>query len=139
MIERVIRWSIAHRALVLCLCALVAALGLRALYLLPIDAVPDVTNRQVQINLKASGLGPEEMERRVTFPVELALGGLPHLQEVRSISQFGLSQVTVVFEEDVDIYAARQWVNERILEVRDQLPAGVTPEMAPISTGLGEI
>ena len=139
MIERVIRWSIAHRALVLCLCALVAALGLRALYLLPIDAVPDVTNRQVQINLKASGLGPEEMERRVTFPVELALGGLPRLQEVRSISQFGLSQVTVVFEEDVDIYAARQWVNERILEVRDQLPAGVTPEMAPISTGLGEI
>lgn len=139
MIERVIRWSIAHRALVMCLCAIVAALGLRALYLLPIDAVPDVTNRQVQINLKASGLGPEEMERRVTFPVELALGGLPHLQEVRSISQFGLSQVTVVFEEDVDIYAARQWVNERILEARDSLPAGVTPEMAPISTGLGEI
>ena len=139
MIERVIRWSISHRALVLCLCALVASLGLRALYLLPIVAVPDVTNRQVQINLKAAGLGPEEMERRVTFPVELALGGLPHLQEVRSISQFGLSQVTIVFEEDVDIYSARQWVNERILEVRDQLPAGITPEMAPISTGLGEI
>ncbi|MBS2034232.1 efflux RND transporter permease subunit [bacterium] len=139
MIERVIRWSIAHRALVLCLCAIVAALGIRALYLLPIDAVPDVTNRQVQINLKASGLGPEEMERRVTFPVELALGGLPRLQEVRSISQFGLSQVTVVFEEDVDIYAARQWVNERIQEARDSLPPGVTPELSPISTGLGEI
>ena len=111
MIERVIRWSISHRALVLCLCALVASLGLRAHYLLPIDAVPDVTNRQVQINLKAAGLGPEEMERRVTFPVELALGGLPHLQEVRSISQHGPSQVTIVFDEDVDISSARQSVN----------------------------
>ena len=139
MIERAIRFSIGHRWLVLCLAALLAVVGLRCLYLLPIDAVPDVTNCQVQINLKATALGPEEMERRVTFPVELALGGLPRLQEVRSISQFGLSQVTVVFEENVDIYDARQWVGERLQEVRDQLPPGVNPEMAPISTGLGEI
>ena len=139
MIERVIRFSIAHRWLVVCLAALLAGVGLRCLYLLPIDAVPDVTNRQVQINLQSSALGPEEMERRVTFPVELALGGLPQLQQVRSISQFGLSQVTVVFEDEVDIYDARQWVAERLQDMRNQLPPGVNPQMAPISTGLGEI
>lgn len=134
-----IRFSIAHRWLVVCLAALLAGAGLRCLYLLPIDAVPDVTNRQVQINLQSSALGPEEMERRVTFPVELALGGLPQLQQVRSISQFGLSQVTVVFEDEVDIYDARQWVAERLQDMRNQLPPGVNPQMAPISTGLGEI
>lgn len=139
MIDRIIRFSISHRVLVLVITALLVVVGLRCLYLLPIDAVPDVTNRQVQINVKCNALGAEEMERRVTFPIELALGGLPKLQEVRSISQFGLSQVTVVFDDEVDIYQARQWVNERLLEARDQLPPGAIPQMAPISTGLGEI
>jgi cobalt-zinc-cadmium resistance protein CzcA len=107
---------------------------------LPIDAIPDVTNVQVQINTNAPALSPLEVERQITLPVELAMFGLPNLEEVRSLSKFGLSQVTVVFEEGTDIYFARQQVQERLQEAREEIPEGFgTPEMGPISTGLGEI
>src|SRR6185312_12308711 len=106
---------------------------------LPIDAVPDITNVQVQINTRAPGLSPLETEQRITFPIETAMGGLPKLDYTRSISRYGLSQVTVVFQDGTDIYFARQLVNERIQQARDQLPAGVEVAMGPISTGLGEI
>jgi cobalt-zinc-cadmium resistance protein CzcA len=139
LIERIIRFSIAHRHLVLVFSFLLIAVCIRWLTLLPIDAVPDVTNRQVQINVKSAGLGPEDMERLVTFPLELAVAGIPKLDTIRSVSQFGLSQVTLVFEDDADIYFVRQLVNERLQEVRDQLPSGVLLEMSPVSTGLGEI
>jgi cobalt-zinc-cadmium resistance protein CzcA len=106
---------------------------------LPIDAVPDITNVQVQVNTEAPGFSPLEAEQRITFPVETAMAGLPGLSGTRSISRYGLSQVTVVFEDDVDIYFARQLVNERIQQVRSQLPASIQPVMGPIATGLGEI
>ena len=106
---------------------------------LPIDAVPDITNVQVQVNTEAPGFTPLEVEQRITFPVETALAGLPKLSGTRSISRYGLSQVTVVFEDGTDIYFARQLVNERIQQVRSQLPASLQPAMGPIATGLGEI
>ncbi len=106
---------------------------------LPIDAVPDITNVQVQINTQAPGYSPLETEQRVTFLVETAMSGLPKLESTRSISAYGLSQVTVVFQDGTDIYFARQLVNERLQDVKGQLPTGVTPEMGPVSTGLGEI
>ena len=106
---------------------------------LPIDATPDITNVQVQINTEAPGFSPLESEQRITFPVETAIAGLPGLEYTRSISRYGLSQVTVVFEDGTDIYFARQLVNERLLSARGQLPEGLTPELGPIATGLGEI
>lgn len=139
MIEKIIRFSLANRYLVLVVAALVIAFAVTRLTLLPIDAVPDITNRQVQVNAKMPALGPLDMERRVTFPLELALNGLPRLEEVRSTSQFGLSQVTLVFEDDVDIYFARQLVNERLQEARESIPPNTVLEMAPVSTGLGEV
>lgn len=139
MIEAILRFSIRQRGLVVALSLLFVFLGLLAARELSIDAVPDITNRQVQLNAVSPSLGPEEMERRVTFPLEMALAGLPKIQEVRSISQFGLSQLTAVFDDDVDIYRARQWVSERIQEARESLPPGVTTEMSPVSSGLGEI
>ncbi|MFP5341081.1 MAG: efflux RND transporter permease subunit, partial [Gammaproteobacteria bacterium] len=104
-----------------------------------IDAVPDITNVQVQINTSAPGFSPLEAEQRVTFPIETAIAGLPRLDYTRSISRYGLSQVTVVFEDGTDLYFARQLVNERLQEVKTQLPAGIEPSMGPIATGLGEI
>lgn len=139
MIDRVLAWSIQYRFILLAFAALLAAGGVYAALDLPIDAVPDVTTNQVQINSKAPSFTPLEMEQYVTFPIEVAMSNLPKKQEVRSISQFGLSQVTVVFDDDVDIYWARQLVMERLADARQQLPAGVVPEMAPVSTGLGEI
>src|SRR6185312_8118068 len=106
---------------------------------LPIDAVPDITNVQVQINTRAPGYSPLETEQRITFPVETAMGGLPKLDYTRSLSRYGLSQVTVVFKDGTDIYFARQLVNERIQQAKDKLPPGVETSMGPISTGLGEI
>ena len=106
---------------------------------LPIDAVPDITNVQVQINSTAPGYSPLETEQRITFPIETAMGGLPKLDYTRSLSRYGLSQVTVVFKDGTDIYFARQLVNERIQQVKDQLPPGIETAMGPISTGLGEI
>ena len=139
MIESILRFSIAHRYLVLAACLGIAALGLVNYQRLPIDAVPDITNVQVQINAEAPGYSPLESEQRITFPIETAMAGLPKLKETRSISRYGLSQVTVVFEDGTDIYFARQLVGERVQEARGNLPPGIAPSMGPIATGLGEI
>ena len=114
-------------------------LGVYSYQRLPIDAVPDITNVQVQINTQAVGYSPMEVEQRVTFPIERVMAGLPNLEYTRSISRYGLSQVTVIFEDDTDIYFARQLVNQRIQEAKEMLPAEIAPTMGPISTGLGEI
>lgn len=139
MFERIIRFSIEHRWLVLLAVLGMAALGIFSYQKLPIDAVPDITNVQVQINTAASGYSPLETEQRVTFPIETAMAGLPGLQQTRSLSRYGLSQVTVIFRDGTDIYFARQLVNERLQAARDQLPAGVAAAIGPTSTGLGEI
>jgi heavy metal efflux system protein len=139
MIERLLRTSIRYRWAVVVLTALVAILGVNQLLKVPIDAVPDITNKQVQINTVAPALGPLDMERLVTFPVETALAGIPGLDSTRSISRNGFSQVTAVFEEDADLYFARQQVAERLTAASESLPAGVEPRMGPVTTGLGEI
>jgi cobalt-zinc-cadmium resistance protein CzcA len=139
MLERIIRYSVAHRWLVLLLVLGTSALGVWSYSKLPIDAVPDITNVQVQVNTSAPGYSPLEAEQRITFPIETALAGLPRLQYTRSLSRYGLSQVTVVFEDGTDIYFARQQVAERLQEARAQLPAGSDPSMGPVATGLGEI
>ncbi|MFY8142773.1 MAG: efflux RND transporter permease subunit [Caulobacter sp.] len=139
MLERIIAASIRLRWIVLALVAVSAAVGVWSFQRLPIDATPDITNVQVQINTEAPGFSPLEAEQRITFPVETAIAGLPGLQYTRSVSRYGLSQVTVVFKDGTDIYFARQLVGERLQTVRGQLPAGLTPEMGPIATGLGEI
>jgi cobalt-zinc-cadmium resistance protein CzcA len=119
--------------------AVISAIGVYNYLRLPIDAVPDITNVQVQINTEAAGYSPLEAESRVSFPIETTLAGLPHLKETRSLSRYGLSQVTVIFEDGTDIYFARQLVNERLQAARAALPAGLSPELGPIATGLGEI
>lgn len=139
MLERIVNFSTRQRWLVLVATAAIAVLGIVNYHRLTIDAVPDITNVQVQINTEASGYSPLEAEQRVTFPIETAMGGLPHLEYTRSVSRYGLSQVTVIFQDGTDIYFARQLVNERIQEVKSKLPPGIEPSMGPISTGLGEI
>ncbi len=139
MIERILDFSIRWRVLMLVAALALVGTGIYAALRIPIDAVPDITSNQVQINTVAPAFAPLEMERYVTFPIELAMSSLPRKQEIRSISQFGLSQVTVTFAEEVDIYWARQLVLERLLEAERELPPGVTPELAPVSTGLGEV
>ncbi|WP_445231138.1 CusA/CzcA family heavy metal efflux RND transporter [Duganella rhizosphaerae] len=139
MFERIIQFAIAQRWLVLLAVAGMAALGVYNYQKLPIDAVPDITNVQVQINTSAPGYSPLETEQRVTFPIETLMSGLPKLEQTRSLSRYGLSQITVIFKDGTDIFFARQMVSERIQEARAQLPAGVTPAMGPVSTGLGEI
>ena len=139
MFERIIRLAIEHRWLVLLAVLGMAGLGIYNYQRLPIDAVPDITNIQVQINTSAPGYSPLEVEQRVTYPVETVMAGLPHLEQTRSLSRYGLSQVTVIFKDGTDIYFARQLVNQRIQEAREKLPAGIAPAMGPISTGLGEI
>ena len=138
-LERVLQGSIRHRWLVMLAVLMMALVGVHHARSLPIDAVPDITNVQVQVNTEAPGYTPLEVEQRITFPVETAMAGLPKLSGTRSISRYGLSQVTVVFEDGTDIYFARQLVNERIQQVRSQLPASLQPAMGPIATGLGEI
>jgi cobalt-zinc-cadmium resistance protein CzcA len=140
MIERLVDFSIRNRALVIFGVLFMGAVGLRSAQQLPIDAVPDVTNVQVQVLTTAPALGPLEVEKFITFPVETVMSGLPRLEELRSISKFGLSSVTIVFEEGTDIYFARQLVAERLARARESIPEGYgTPAMGPISTGLGEI
>jgi cobalt-zinc-cadmium resistance protein CzcA len=140
MINRIIDFSLDNRLLVIIAWLLVVGIGVRSLAQLPIDAVPDVTNIQVQVLTNSPGLAPEEVERIITFPVETAMSGLPRVEEIRSVSKFGLSVVTVVFEEGTGIYWARQLVGERLVEAREQIPEGYgEPAMGPISTGLGEI
>ena len=139
MLERILKISIYHRWLVLVLVMMIAAMGLYSYQKLPIDAVPDITNVQVQINTVAAGFSPVEVEQRVTFPVETIMAGLPNLDYTRSLSRYGLSQVTVVFKDGTDVYFARQLVSQRIQEAKGRLPVGIEPTMGPISTGLGEI
>jgi cobalt-zinc-cadmium resistance protein CzcA len=138
-LERVLQGSIRHRWLVLLATLVMASVGVYHARSLPIDAVPDITNVQVQVNTEAPGYTPLEAEQRITFPVETAMAGLPGLSNTRSISRYGLSQVTVVFEDGTDIYFARQLVNERLQQARTLLPSGIQPAMGPIATGLGEI
>lgn len=139
MIDAILHTAIARRWLVLAGVAALVILGLWNYQRLPIDAVPDITNVQVQINTEAPGYSPLETEQRITYPVETALAGLPKLSYTRSISRYGLSQVTVVFEEGTDIYFARNLINERITQIKSNLPENISPTMGPIATGLGEI
>ncbi|MBI47651.1 MAG: CusA/CzcA family heavy metal efflux RND transporter [Marinobacter sp.] len=139
MINAILRFSVERRFLTLSLILVLVGVGLWSFQRLPIDAVPDITNVQVQINTEAPGYSPLEAEQRITFPVETALYGLPNLSYTRSISRYGLSQVTVVFEEGTDIYFARNLINERLGTIKNALPPGLEPEMGPIATGLGEI
>ena len=139
MFERILRFSIYQHGFVLVAVLAMAVLGIYNYLRLPIDAVPDITNVQVQINTTATGYSPLEAEQRITFPIEMAMAGLPDLDYTRSLSRYGLSQVTVVFKDGADIYLVRQLVSQRIQEVRARLPAGIMPTMGPISTGLGEI
>ena len=139
MLDSIVERSVRHRWLVLLAAAAMAAWGAFNYLRLPIDAVPDITNVQVQINTEAPGFSPLEAEQRITFAVETAMAGLPRLEYTRSISRYGLSQVTVVFADGTDIYFARQRVAERLQEARANLPPGLEPELGPIATGLGEI
>lgn len=139
MLETIIKQSITHRWLVLVSVLAICALGIYNFNRLPIDAVPDITNVQVQINTAADGYSPLEVEQRITFPVETVLAGIPKLDYTRSLSRYGLSQVTVVFEDGTDIFFARQQIAERLQQIKSEIPEGLEPIMGPISTGLGEI
>jgi heavy metal efflux system protein len=139
MLKTIITFSIRQRVFVILASLALVALGGYNFKILPIDAVPDVTNVQVQINTEASGFTPLEVEQRITFPIETTLAGIPRLKHTRSISRYGLSQVTVIFEDGTDIYFARQLINSKLQEVKSHLPENVEPVMGPIATGLGEI
>ena len=139
MIDSILKLSIERRGIMMLFALFVTVLGIFSYQKLPIDAVPDITNVQVQINTQAPGYSPLETEQRITFVVETALAGIPNLEYTRSLSRYGLSQVTVVFEEGTDLYFARTLINERLGVIKSQLPQGVEPEMGPIATGLGEI
>ncbi|MGQ4659451.1 CusA/CzcA family heavy metal efflux RND transporter [Lysobacter sp. F6437] len=139
MLERIVRFSIRHRWMMLVLTLGLIGIGIWSFTRLPIDATPDITNVQVQINTEAPGYSPLESEQRVTYPIETALAGIPRLDYTRSLSRYGLSQVTVVFEDGTDLYFARQQVAERLQQIKAQIPDGLEPQMGPISTGLGEI
>ena len=137
--KRIVEFCLQWRLLVFAFVILVGVLGVRSALHLPIDAVPDITNVQVQVLTKVPALGPVDIERTVTFPVESSMSGMPGVTEIRSISRFGLSAVTIVFEEDTDLLRARQLVSERLTQARERLPPGVTPDLGPMSSGLGEI
>lgn len=139
MIEHVLSFSLRNRVLVVLVTLTIALFGVYSLRSLPIDAVPDITNNQVQINTVAPSFSPVEIEKQVTYPVETALAGIPGLETTRSLSRNGFSQVTAIFRDDVDIYFARQQVNERLEEAKETLPGSADPKMGPITTGLGEI
>ncbi len=139
MIAALLEFSLRQRILIIGLACLLSVAGLYAFQSIPIDAYPDVTNIQVQVLTEAPGLSPVEVERFITYPLELQMTGLPGLTEIRSLSKFALSQVTVVFRDDVDVYFARQLVLERMMAAKDRLPEGIEPVMAPVSTGLGEV
>ncbi|WP_447941137.1 efflux RND transporter permease subunit [Pseudoxanthomonas mexicana] len=139
MLERILRFAIAHRWLMMALTLALVVVGAWSFSRLPIDVTPDITNVQVQINTQVDGYSPLEAEQRVTYPIETTLAGLPGLDHTRSISRYGLSQVTVVFKDGTDLYFARQQVGERLQQVKSQLPSGLEPGMGPIATGMGEI
>jgi cobalt-zinc-cadmium resistance protein CzcA len=139
MLDRILGYCLKHRWLMLALVVAASALGIYNYERLPIDAVPDITNVQVQINTVVPGYSPVEAEQRITYLIETALTGIPRLEYTRSISRYGLSQVTAVFEDGTDIYFARQLIGERLVEVKTLLPPEITPILGPIATGLGEI
>jgi len=139
MISKLVKFSIDNRWVVIIATLMLSIFGWESFKKLPIDAVPDITNIQVQVNTQVDGRGPDEIERIVTFPIETALNGVPGVDQVRSITRYGLSQVTVVFEDDMDIYLARQLVGERLQSIKSELPSFVEPLLGPVSTGLGEI
>jgi len=135
----IISFSVTKRWLVMGLVLLLAGIGLYHSQKLPIDAVPDITNTQVQINTQASGYSPFEVEQRITFIVENAMAGIPQLDYTRSLSRYGLSQVTVVFEDGTDIYWAREQIAQRLQTLKSELPSNVSAQMGPIASGLGEV
>src|SRR4051812_23183214 len=139
MLERIFKTSLEQRLWVLLGVAVLIAVGTWSATRLSIDAVPDITNVQVQINTSIGSLAAEEIEKQITFPIETEMQGLQGLMEMRSISRFGLSQLTLVFDEQTDIYRARQLVTERLQGVLGEMPAGTQPKLAPITTGLGEV
>lgn len=139
LFERIIQFSIQNAIWVLLFVCTWIAVGIYSYQKLPIDAVPDITNTQVQINTQAKGFTALEVEQRITYPIENAMAGIPDLELTRSISRYGLSQVTIVFKDGTDIYWARQQINQRIQEAQSELPAQIAPTMSPVSTGLGEI
>lgn len=139
MIDNILKFALKQRLLILIATVVLIGAGLWALKKLPVDAFPDVTNVQVQILTQAGGMAPTEVEKLITFPIETTMGGIPRLEDVRSISKIGLSVITVVFEDGVDIYFARQQVFERLQQAKERLPKGVEPQMGPVTTGLGEI
>jgi len=140
MIERIVEFSLKQKFLIVTMGMLLIGIGVWSAKSLPIDAVPDVTNVQVQVNTAVKALAPVEVEKLVTYPIEVAMSGLPDVEEVRSLSRYGLSQVTIVFKDHVDIYFARQLVLERLQAAKEEIPEGLgSPVMGPIATGLGEI
>ena len=139
MINSILQFSVQARWFVVCIIGLLTGYGVWQLTLLPIDALPDITNKQVQINTLAPGLGPVEVEKRVTFQIETTLAGLAGVESTRSFSRNGFSQVTAIFSEKADLYFMRQRVAERLAEARSNLPEGAEPRLGPVSTGLGEV
>jgi heavy metal efflux system protein len=139
MLRALIEFSLKQRLLVIGLTLLVAGAGLQALNSLPIDAFPDLTNNQVNVVTEAPGMAAAEVEQLVTYPLESAMMGIRNTEEIRSISKFGLSIITVVFKDEVDTYFARQVVNERMQEAKTRLPDGLQPTMGPVATACGEI
>ena len=139
MIDKILEFALRRRGFVVLAALALVFAGIWSAFRLPIDAVPDITNVQVQINTAVPALAPEEIEKQVTTPIEAEMGGIEKLREIRSLSKFGLSQVSLIFEEGTDIYRARQLAGERLVAVADELPPGITPKLAPMATGLGEI
>src|SRR5258706_14433232 len=139
MIARILSFSVQARWLVVFVTIIIAAYGFYEVTRIPIDALPDITNKQVQINTLAPTLGPEEVEKRVTFPIENALAGLAGVESTRSFSRNGYGQVTAIFRENTNLYFMRQQVAERLAQAKPNLPPGIEPQMGPVSTGLGEI
>src|ERR1041384_3877210 len=135
LLELCLRWPL----LVVAFVVIVAALGAKSARDLPIDAVPDITNVQVEVLTNAPALGPVDVERTITSPIESAMSGLPGVEQIRSVSRFGLSAITIVFEESTDLLRARQLVSERLTQARERLPPGASPALGPLSSGLGEI
>ena len=139
MLEKLIAYTLKQKGMVIFLSLLIIAFGLYSYLKLPIDAFPDVTNIQVEVVSHADGLSAVEIERNVTYPIEMAMRGLPDIEQMRSVTKFGLSIVTIVFKDNVDIYFARQLVFERLAEAREKVPKGVEVAMGPIGTAMGEI
>src|SRR5712675_1968181 len=139
MIARLLSFSIRAHWLIVLLTVVVAAYGAHELTRLPLDALPDITNKQVMINYAAPSLGPEDIEKRITFPIETAISGLAGVESTRSFSRNGYGQVTAIFQESANLYFMRQQVAERLAQAKPNLPPGVEPQLGPVSTGLGEV